>query len=165
MMRLFEFWTFYYSFLFLMDFFLKEAVHQRAFCSYIVFFTEENTVQPYFFFPSQNNNWRNGAYTRLVRSLTSSVELRRWRSVCRLLRSYIASTGRLGQIYNLVLQWEGLAVNFPWFYCKSRISVSYHSPSFFPFLHQFPFFKLFNQRSKIKNQSLNKSQNKFFLSH
>lgn len=35
-----------------MDFFLKEAVHQRAFCSYIVFFTEENTVQPYFFFLS-----------------------------------------------------------------------------------------------------------------
>lgn len=50
MMRLFEFLTFYYSFLLLMVFFLKEAVHQRAFCSYIDFFTEENTVQPFFFF-------------------------------------------------------------------------------------------------------------------
>lgn len=49
MMRLFEFLTFYYSFLLLMVFVLKEAVHQRAFCSYIVFFTEENTVQPFFF--------------------------------------------------------------------------------------------------------------------
>lgn len=49
MMRLFEFLTFYYSFLLLMVFFLKEAVHQRAFCSYIDFFTEENTVQPFFF--------------------------------------------------------------------------------------------------------------------
>lgn len=49
MMRLFRFFTFYYSFLLLTVFFLKEAVHQRAFCSYIVIFTEENTVQPFFF--------------------------------------------------------------------------------------------------------------------
>lgn len=49
MMRLFEFLTFYYSFLLFTVFFLKEAVHQRAFCSYSYFFTEENTVQPFFF--------------------------------------------------------------------------------------------------------------------
>lgn len=48
-----RFFTFYYSFLLLTVLFLKEAVHQRAFCSYIVIFTEENTVQP--FFSSQNN--------------------------------------------------------------------------------------------------------------
>lgn len=51
-MWIFIFFIIHFSFL--MVFFLKEAVHQRAFCSYIVFFlfffTEENTVQPFFFF-------------------------------------------------------------------------------------------------------------------
>lgn len=50
MVRLFEFLTFYYSFLLFTLFFLKEAVHQRAFLFiYSYFFTEENTVQPFFF--------------------------------------------------------------------------------------------------------------------
>lgn len=54
-MWIFIFFIIHFSFL--MVFFLKEAVHQRAFCSYIVFFffffTEENTVQPFFFFFSK----------------------------------------------------------------------------------------------------------------
>lgn len=50
MMRLFEFLTFYYSFLLLTVFFLKEAVHQRAFCSYIVIFLQRKILYNLFFF-------------------------------------------------------------------------------------------------------------------
>lgn len=98
---------------------------------YSFFFTEENTVQPYFFFFSfpKHHLEELRLHASVVRSLTSSLELRGWRSVCWLLRSYIVSTGSLGQICNLVLQGEGLVINFSWFYCKSRVSVSYHSPS------------------------------------
>lgn len=49
MMRLFEFLTFYYSFLLLTVFFLKEAVHQRAFCSYIVIFLQRKILYNLFF--------------------------------------------------------------------------------------------------------------------
>lgn len=49
MMRLFEFLTFYYSFLLLTVFFLKEAVHQRAFCSYIVIFYRGKYCTTFFF--------------------------------------------------------------------------------------------------------------------
>lgn len=48
-MRLFEFLTFYYSFLLLMVFFLKEAVHQRAFCSYIVILQRKILYNLFFF--------------------------------------------------------------------------------------------------------------------
>lgn len=61
MMRLFQFLTFYYSFLLLTVFFLKEAVHQRAFCSYIVIFYRGKYCTT--FFSSQNNIWRNIIYT------------------------------------------------------------------------------------------------------
>lgn len=61
-MRLFEFLTFYYSFLLLTVFFLKEAVHQRAFCSYIVIFYRGKYCTT--FFSSQNNIWRNIIYTQ-----------------------------------------------------------------------------------------------------
>lgn len=50
MMRLFEFLTFYYSFLLFTVFFLKEAVHQRAFCSYIVIFLQRKILYNLFFF-------------------------------------------------------------------------------------------------------------------
>lgn len=64
MMRLFEFLTFYYSFLLLTVFFLKEAVHQRAFCSYIVIFLQRKILYNlFFFFSSQNNIWWNIIYT------------------------------------------------------------------------------------------------------
>lgn len=53
MMRLFEFLTFYYSFLLLTVFFLKEAVHQRAFCSYIVIFLQRKILYNLFFFSKQ----------------------------------------------------------------------------------------------------------------
>lgn len=62
MMRLLEFLTFYYSFLLLTVFFLKEAVHQRAFCSYIVIFYRGKYCTT-FFFSSQNNIWSNIIYT------------------------------------------------------------------------------------------------------
>lgn len=63
-MRLFEFLTFYYSFLLFTVFFLKEAVHQRAFCSYIVIFLQRKILYNlFFFFSSQNNIWRNIIYT------------------------------------------------------------------------------------------------------
>lgn len=60
MMRLFEFLTFY-SFLLFTVLFLKEAVHQRAFCSYIVIFLQRKIL--YNLFSSQNNIWRNIIYT------------------------------------------------------------------------------------------------------
>lgn len=61
MMRLFEFLSFYYSFLLLTVFFLKEAVHQRAFCSYIVIFLQRKILYNLFFFSKQYP--RNIIYT------------------------------------------------------------------------------------------------------
>lgn len=56
------FFTFYYSFLLLTVFFLKEAVHERAFCSYIVIFYRGKYCTT-LFFSSQNIIWRNIIYT------------------------------------------------------------------------------------------------------
>lgn len=140
-MRLFEFWTFYYSFLFLMDFFLKEAVHQRAFCSYIVvFFYRGKYCTTLFFFFLLKTTSGGIASTHVCGAIAHpQCGAQGMWSVCRLLRSYIISTGRFGQICHSVLQWEGLVVNFSWFYCKSRSSVSYHSPSFPPLYTSFLF--------------------------
>lgn len=61
MMRLLEFLTFYYSFLLLTVFFLKEAVHQRAFLFIYSYFLQRKILYNLFF--SQNNIWRNIIYT------------------------------------------------------------------------------------------------------
>lgn len=105
MMRLFEFFTFYYSFLLLTVFFLKDAVHQRAFCSYIVIFYRGKYCTTLFF--SSQNIWRNIIYTHLFLILWLLISNDNSWSMCPLLgRTYLLNINRgwLWQIYNLVLQ-------------------------------------------------------------
>lgn len=164
MMRLFEFWTFYYSFLLLMDFFLKEAVHQRAFCSYSFFFVcfyrgKYCTTLFFFsfFFSSLLKTISGGTASTRARGAIAQLQLgaegiTMGASPPRVARIRSVSPGRLGQICDLVLQWEGLVANSSWFYFKSLISVSYHD-QFHPLVHQFPFF-LFSKNRPIREAKI-----------
>lgn len=97
MMRLFEFWTFYYSFLLLMDFFLKEAVHQRAFCSYSFFFCFYRGKYcttlfflSFFFLPFLKQYLEEQhLHASVAPSLSSELRGSRW--ACRLLGSYVSA--------------------------------------------------------------------------
>lgn len=166
-----------------MVFFLKEAVHQRAFCSYIVFFLQRKILYNHFFFSSQNSIWWNIIWTHdserpdlFVFPGPSSGE--NPRSACRLvgrtcllnINQRVALTG----FSFLILQYRSTAIKvyfFKWFYLKSQfILVFLISVPCLSLVHPFPFiffsltFQTFkSQKQKIKTSLLNKSQNEFFV--
>lgn len=166
MMRLFPFFNFllfispFYAFLF------KGSCSSKSILFiYSYFFTEENTVQP--FFSSQNNIWRNIIYTHCYSlhddhffPMLSSGDDRDQcvhSSVVRI-RS-IETSGWLCRIHNLAVQHVGIGESQSVLVFLSGLCFSTHPLSSF-----FKKIKL-QLQTQSKTQSLNKSQSNSSLSH